>query len=161
MAKLSIFQKIKQWLGIGGAKVELVNMPKSITKNDKTVSGQLRVTTKSDQNVKSIEYTVEERWTSKGSGESKTKEFELGKKVYNQEFTIKPGQEKTIDFEIPFQFIKTNEDKLKEKGGALGALGSASAFLKGHSSKYYVKVTADVVGAALDPNDSYEIEIAK
>ena len=155
---MSFFTKIKDTLGIGGVKVMLL-LPSQFPKTGGVVNGKLNLTTKSDKTVQSCEVTLVEEYTT-GRGDNKEeKEFELGKYICHEGFEIKVGETKEISFELFFGLIKSNNDNLKEKGGALGTLGKVAAYADNEKSRYYIKATADVKGVALDPDDKREIQL--
>lgn len=108
-----------------------------------------------------LEVTVEleEIWETGRAGEKTEKRFELGKLKLAEGFDMKTGEERSFDFVLPYQLIKSNADDLKEKGGALGMLGKAAAFANNEKSRYKIKAMADVKGAALDPSDDKEIQL--
>ncbi len=156
---MNILKSVKNFMGIGGVKVELT-APGQAAKADGKVSGKVTLTTKSDQHVKEVFVKVVERWTTGRGDEQQTKELELGKVMLTSaEFDIKTGEVKEFSYTCPFQILKSNADQLKEKGGALGALGSVAKFASGERSEYFVEAHADVKGAALDPSDKKAIKL--
>ncbi len=156
---MSFWGKVKQWLGIGGVKLEL-QIPSTVGKKDTQIQGQLHITSKSDQIVKEIKIIVEEEWQT-GRGEEKTrKTFQLGT-IKLPGFEIKTGESKSVEFTVPFELIKSNNDELKEKGGALGALGKLGAFAGGEKSDFFVKADADVQGTAFGPGDRKPIRLTE
>ena len=155
---MGFWGKIKQWFGIGGAKLELKCDPQ-VAKDSGQVKGQVIMTSKSDQHITKITIKMTEYYST-GSGENKrTKEFELGKLELPEEFDIKAAETKTFDFVVPFQLLKSSNDQLKEKGGVLGALGSASSFLSNEKSDYRVSASANVKGTAFSPSDMKHVKL--
>lgn len=155
---MGFFQTIKNKLGIGGVKVALT-VPGQASKAAGSVDGKITLTTKSEQEVVSVKVKLIEEYTTGRGDDKKTKEFTLGEATVSGGFTIKPGESKELSFTLPFAIIKSNNDELKEKGGALGALGKVSAFASNEKSEYFVKVEADVKAAALDPTDRKAIKL--
>lgn len=155
---MAFLSKIKQFFGAGTVKVALT-APASVEKTAGQFAGKVVLTAASDQHVLEVTVILEEEWTS-GRGENKTvKTFELGKVVLATAFDMKAGEEKAFDYVLPFELVKSNADQLKERGGALGALGAVSALAGGEKSTYKVKADADVKGAAFDPSDAKEIRL--
>ncbi len=155
---MGFFQNMKSKLGIGGVKVEL-RIPSQVGKDDGTVNGTIVLTTKSDQEVKGIEIKMIEEYTT-GRGDNKeTKELTLGQLKLNEVFTIKTGETKEIPFSLSFTIIKSSNDELKEKGGALGALGKVGAFADNEKSEYFIDADVDVTSAALDPSEKKQIKL--
>ncbi|MDA3862527.1 MAG: hypothetical protein PF689_01520 [Deltaproteobacteria bacterium] len=101
-----------------------------------------------------------EEWST-GRGENKTtKEFVLGElDLVEDNFKIKPGETKDYDFNLKYEFIKSKNDKMKDKGGVNGALGKTGSFLDAEKSVYFVSADVDVKGTALDPGDKQKIKL--
>jgi sporulation-control protein spo0M len=155
---MGFFQNVKNKLGIGGVKVEL-QVPGQITKNSGVIEGKITLTTKSEQEVVSYTVKMYEEYTTGRGNEKKTKQYELGKIKIPESFVIKPGDVKEFNFSLPFTLLKSSNDELIEKGGALGALGKMASFASNEASKYFVDADVDVKSAALDPSDKKEIRV--
>ena len=155
---MGLLQTIKNKLGIGGVKVKLI-VPGQVSKESGLVQGRVELTSKSDQEVVNIRYVVVEEFT-KGRGDNQTiRNFELGEITNETSFSIKKGDRKTFEFEVPFQLLKSNADSLKEKGGAIGKIGSMAKFMNNEKSNYFIVAEVDVKSAALDPSDKKEIKL--
>ncbi|AUP81103.1 sporulation protein [Flavivirga eckloniae] len=155
---MGILQTIKNKLGIGGVKVKL-QVPGQLSKGDNSVDGTVTLTTKSEQEVINITVKLIEEFTT-GRGENKTtKELDLGEVTIPANFTIKPGETKDIQFSLPYQLANSTADDLKEKGGALGAVGSLSKFANNEKSEYFIDAEADVKSAVIDPSDKKEVRL--
>jgi hypothetical protein len=155
---MSFFAKVKQFFGAGTVKVEL-SVPAQASKAAGQMGGTVVLNALSDQHVIDLKVTLTEKWST-GRGEDKeTKEFELGATKVAAAFDMQTGENRSFEFTLPFQLIKSNADVLKEKGGAMGMLGKAAAFANAEQSTYEVKAVADVKGAALDPSDSKTIRL--
>lgn len=155
---MSFFSKIKQWLGMGTVSVQ-VQCPPSFSVSAGTISGTVTVTGKSDQVVDSIEVKLEEEFTTGRGDDKETKTYTLGQ-VKLPGFEIKTGESKTVEFTLPFAYSKTNAEELAEKGGALGGLGKMAKFANAEKSVFEVRATADVKGAALDPDHKVQVQKA-
>lgn len=155
---MGFFQNIKNKLGIGGVNVSLT-IPAQAEKTAGTIEGKITLTTKSEQLVSGIEVKMIEEYTTGRGDDKTTKELTLGELKLSEEFTIKPGETKEIAFTLPFSIIKSNNDELKEKGGALGALGKVGAFADNEKSEYFIEADVDVKSAALDPSDKKQIKL--
>ncbi len=149
---------VKQFLGVGGVKIALA-VPSQAQKSKQQLEGTVVLTAKSDQHIMELTVKLTESWTT-GRGEDKTtKEFELGAIALPAPFDMRAGEVKEVPFTLPFTLLKSSNDQLIEKGGALGALGKVAAFAGAEKSTYCVKAEADVKGTALDPSDSKEIRL--
>jgi hypothetical protein len=155
---MGLLQKIKSKLGIGGVKIQL-DVPAQYSTEACMATGKFTLTTKSDQDVKTMEVKLIEKRTTGRGDDAKTKEYTLGSQKFNNEFAIKTGENKTFDFEFPFEVKQSMNDKLKEKGGAMGAIGSLGKFAKGEKSEYVIDVSVDVKAAALDPTEEQEVKL--
>ncbi|MCB9235362.1 MAG: sporulation protein [Bacteroidia bacterium] len=155
---MGFFDKIKNKLGIGGVKVEL-KVPGQVEKASGVISGTVILTTKSDQEIKEIEIKVLEEYTTGRGDDKKTKTFTLGSVKMSDVFPIKTGETKEVPFTVNFEILKSNNDELAEKGGALGTLGKLGKFASNEKSAYFVEADVDVAAAALDPSDKKEIRM--
>jgi hypothetical protein len=155
---MSVWTKIKQWMGIGGVKLELAVAPQC-PKGAGKFGGAVKLTSKSEQQVTSIEVKLVEEWSTGRGAEKKTKTLELGKTSIDGAFTLKAGEQRQIDFVVPFELVKSSNDRLKEKGGVLGAMGKAGAFMDSESSTYKIVADASVKGTAFGPGDSRTIQL--
>ncbi len=155
---MGFIQTIKNKLGIGGVKVSL-QVPGQIAKDKLVVDGKITLTSKSDQEVVSYTLKLVEVYTTGRGDDKKTTELELGQIKVNNSFVIKAGDTKEFDFSLPFALVKSDNDELKEKGGAMGALGKLGSFANNEKSTYFVNAEVDVKSAALDPSDKKDIRI--
>lgn len=152
---MGIFGNLKNKLGIGGVKVEL-QIPGQIAKDSSVVNGKVVLTTKSEQQVVSCKVKMIEEYTTGRGDQKKTKTFELGVVMLNLNMAIMPEQTKEIEFALPFSSLKSDNDRLKEMGGALGALGKLASFAGNEKSEFFIIADIDVKSAALDPSDKKE-----
>ncbi len=155
---MGFFQSIKNKLGIGGVSVEL-RVPMQISKDSDAVDGVIVLTTKSEQEIVSSSVKLYEDFETGRGDEKKKKTFELGTVKLTDSFVIKPGETKEIAFKLPFSILKSDNDELKEKGGALGAIGKLGAFASNEKSSYFIEADVDVKSAALDPSAKKEVKI--
>lgn len=150
---MGFFDKIKQFFGIGTVSAKLNVTPATFKATDSEIKGTLVITGKSDQDIESVEVKFEEKWSKGKDDDKQEKTFTLGTFKMNQPFSIKKDEVKTIEFAIPFEMVKSDNDKLKEKGGVLGGLGKMGSFLDNEKSDFELVATVDVKGATFDPND--------
>jgi len=155
---MSIFTKIKQGLGIGTLKVEL-QVPGQVDKTSGTLQGQAVLSAKSDQQVKSIELKLVEKYSTGRGEEQKTREFELGKLALNDAFAIKQDETKTIPFTLSFTFLRSSNQSLAEEKGALGALGKAAVFARNERSEFEVRAEVKLEGTVLNPSATEPIQL--
>jgi len=145
-----MFGKVKKWLGIEGAKMELI-LPEEINKKEGVVTGQLHLSALTEQKVTSITVKVIEKYT-RGRGESKLiDEFVIGEIVLDRTIEINQDTPMEIDFELPFEFIKSEMDEIEEQNILKRGLVSLAKLAEGVKSTYRIEASAQVAGVALDP----------
>ncbi len=148
---MSFFQKVKQFLGIVGVKVEM-QVDDTFSKTGSVIQGKVIITSKSDQQILAVKVSFEETWKI-GKGESETvKNFDLGEWMSEQEFSIKAGQTKEFPFTMNYSMIKSENDRMAESSSVGKALGGIGKMLDGEQSVFKLIAMADVKGAAFDPN---------
>jgi len=156
---MGFFQKLKDKLGIGGVKIS-VDLSPGINEAEPITKGQVHFTSKSDKTVTKIKFKIIEEFTTGRGDDKKMKEYNLGSLEINESFELKSGDNKTVDFSVPFVLRKSNAQELSEKGGALGALGKMSKFASNEEAKYFLLVDVDVKDVFLGPNKKLEFSIA-
>jgi hypothetical protein len=156
---MGFFDNIKQFVGVGGVKLDL-QIPAQFSKEMSELVGKLIITTKSDQKINSVSYKFIEEYTTGRGDEKKEQEFELGRIEDKQAFELKAGEAKEISFTIPFKMLKSSNDELAEKGGMLGGIGKLAKMADNEKSVYKVKVDVDVDKTAgiFDPSVDKEIK---
>ncbi len=156
---MSFMQKVKQVLGIGGVKVTL-DVPETFSREGDTISGKIKLTSKSDQHITELEVKLEEVWKIRKGDDEEIKEFDLGEWKSNEAFDIKTGETKEFAFALNYQLIKSENDEMQETAGKVGkALGGLGKMMDGEKSTFWLNASADVKGTALDPNDAVEIKL--
>jgi len=155
---MGFMDKVKQFFGMGGVTVKLECDPQA-SRQGGMVNGVVHLVSKSDLHILELNVALKEAFTTGRGDDEETEEFELGKIVIGGAFDIKAGENKSIPFQLPYQILKSNADDLKEKGGALGALGSMAKFANNEKSAYFVEADCDVKGTAFDPGDKQTIHL--
>lgn len=156
---MSFFGKLKQGLGIGGVKPRL-EIPAQVSKDAGIVNGTVFLTTKRPQQVTGIKVIMREVVTTGDTVEDRrTEEFKLGDTTSDQPFAIQPGEEKRIDFTLPFAARHTAAESLAREGGVLGALGQVGQAFDERRSRYYVIAQVTVEGTVLGPSVSKSISL--
>lgn len=154
---MSFFQKVKQFLGIVGVKVEM-EVADTFSKKGSTLQGKVIITSKSDQQILSVEVGFEEVWRI-GKGEDETmKTFDLGEWKSEEVFDIKAGETRVFPFTLNYSLIKSENDRMMESSKVGKALGGLGKLMDGEKSNFWLKAMADVKGAAFDPNCVKELK---
>jgi sporulation-control protein spo0M len=150
---MGFLDKIKNTFNIGGVKLEL-QMDTNIQKSAGEVSGKIVFTAQSDKKIKKINLELLEEWKiDRQNEEPISKSFILGNKDLNESFEMKAGDIKILDFTLPFQFVNSENDTVKDMGGAVSLLGKAGALIDHEKSIFTFTASADIEGTAFGPND--------
>lgn len=152
---MSFLDTIKGWLNIGGVKVKLQGVGPTVSKTGNTLTGSVILTSKSDKHIMGLRYRFFLKKTTGRGNEKETKEFTLGESRTLEEFDLKTGESKTIEFIITYGIEKT----LKDMGGVLGGIGKLASFASAEKFEYFVTAEASVKGAAFSPSDRVPITV--
>lgn len=156
---MGLFSKLKKGLGIGTAKVELVEVPSEITKSTQEISGKVTITAKSDQKVLSVRVAVVELSTSEINGQQREIKKDLAF-VKLDGFDLKQNETRTLPFTIAL--VTGGKVSVEIFGGTLEISGGSN--LSSSNSmfspiKYQVVAVADCEGVAIDPTDAKALTI--
>jgi len=147
-----MFGKVKKWLGIEGAKLELV-VPEEIFESSSSVTGKIRFFSMNEQRVKSIKIVLIEKYSRGRRSNKLTDEYQLGEIILNNSFVIPANEHIEIDFTLPFKIVKSEMDELQRKNILTASLAKTAKWINGVQSIYRVEAEAKVEGVALDPFD--------
>ena len=150
---LSRFKKV---LGIEGVKVELLLDEEY--RNTGTLTGQVLLTSLSDQTVKSISIKLVEKYKRGRKEAQLIDEYPIGQLKLNGPVKIKKDEEKVLDFELSYKLGESPMDFLEQKNFFYKGVVKAAKFLKGVKSTYRIEATADVKGTKLHPADSQVVK---
>src|SRR5512133_4312001 len=106
---MSFFGKVKQFFGAGTVKVEL-SVPPSVPKAGLQVPGKITLNALSDQHIIDVTVLLEEEWQTGRDDDKQTKTFELGKLTLAQAIDMKQGEQRVLEFVLPYQLINANAD---------------------------------------------------
>jgi len=153
-----MFGKVKKWLGIEGVKLELL-LPEEIRESSGVVNGQIRFTSMNDQTVSYMKIIMVEKF-SRGRGEEKLiDEYELGSIDMDTIIEIPANEAVEIEFELPFEMMKSEMDEMEDKNIFMGGLVKAAKWVRGAKSEFRIIAEAKVKGVALDPFDKRTIDL--
>ncbi|MBK7449488.1 MAG: sporulation protein [Anaerolineales bacterium] len=156
---MGLFSKLKKGLGIGTAKVELVEVPSQINRNTEEVSGKVTITAKSDQKVLSVRVAVVELSTSEFNGQQREMKKDLAF-VKLDGFELKENETRNLPFSIAM--VTGGKVSVELFGGTLSISGGTN--LSSSNSvfspiKYQIVAVADCEGVAIDPTDAKPLAI--
>jgi hypothetical protein len=154
-----MFGTVKKILGIEGVKLELVVADK-ISKEAGIVSGIIKLTSLSDDNlVESISLKMVEKY-SRGRGESKLiNEYPMGELVKQEKVTISKNDIIEIPFEMEFVYVKSEMDKMEDNNFFAKGLVKLAKKVRGVSSEYTLRAEAKIKGTTLNPFDIKTINL--
>jgi sporulation-control protein spo0M len=141
---MSFFKKIKQGLGIGTAKVELMDVETYFPRDAKEITGTVILTAKSDQKVKSVKVSLMEKTTTTFGNETREQRRQIESVVVTEAFDLKADEARKLPFKMPVDF--GGKLSVNLFGGTLEISASS-----GPKPVYEVVATADLEGVALDP----------
>ncbi len=147
-----MINRVKQWLGIEGVKVEL-NIPYEISQQAEVIEGTLRFTSLHDQTVEQIKLVFIERYTRGRRKEKRIDEYELGSLVLKEPFEVPAGRVVEKKFRLPFTVVHSDMEEMGKRNIFARGLVGALKVLEGVKSEYRVEVEAKVKGVALNPFD--------
>ncbi|MBK8620984.1 MAG: hypothetical protein IPN79_04290 [Saprospiraceae bacterium] len=146
-----MIDNIKKVLGIEGLKMD-VSIQSKIDKNAGIITGVIKLTTLRDTQVSGITIKVMEKY-SRGRGKNLlVNEYVMGIKQLKQHISVKKNEEKFVDFEVPFQFVKSEMDQWQDQNFLMRGLISMAKKAKGVKSEFYVLAEAQEVGTKLSPH---------
>lgn len=164
---MGIFDGMKKKLNIGGVKIALKNVPTNISFNSPNVEGIAEFTSKSEQKVKSLSVRLYmQDYSEPGAANDPSNNRDIASSEINQGFDIKPGESKSIPFNLAISasgILKAAKGALGKLADnpvvdALGKMGDAAQILQ-HNKKaeYYLEVVANVEGVALNPSARVQV----
>jgi hypothetical protein len=146
-----MIDSIKKVLGIEGLKMD-VSIEGKIDKNAGKVVGVIKLTTLRDTQVSGITIKVMEKYK-RGRGKNQlVNEYVMGIKQLKQHISVKKNEEKFVEFEVPFQYVKSEMDQWQDQNFIMKGLISVAKKVKGVSSEFYVLAEAQEVGTKLSPH---------
>lgn len=152
---MGLFGKLKKGLGIGTAKVQLLDTPTQISKDTKEISGKVTITAKSDQKIKTIRVKLVEKSVSQVNGQQREIKTDLAFAQLDG-FDLKQDETRTLPFTIVL--VASGSVKMEVFGGTLEISGGSPVSSSMFSGKTFELVAvADLEGVALDPTDAKPI----
>lgn len=147
-----MLDKVKQWFGIEGVKVELL-LPEAVSMKSGKIKGQLQFTSMNAQTVQNIKLKLIEIYTRGRRSNKVTSEYELGEVTIFESFVVPAELPIIIDFELPFELLKSEIDEMADKNVVLGGVAKLAKMTRGVNSEYRVECEVDVKGTRLNPFD--------
>jgi hypothetical protein len=147
-----MLDKVKQWFGIEGVKVELI-IPEAVSLNSGIIKGQLQFSSLNAQTVQNINLKLIEIYTRGRRKNKMTNEYEIGQVTIFESFQVPAELPILVDFELPFELLKSEIDEMADKNFLLGGVAKLAKISRGVNSEFRVEVEANVKGTRLNPFD--------
>jgi len=154
-----MFGKMKKWFGIEGVKVEL-ELPETVNKKLGIVRGQLVFSTMQPQIVNYVKVVMIETYKRGRKDEKRIDDYEIGKILLDAELEIQPDEPMVIDFELPFEMLKSDIDEFGDKNFLTKGIVNIAKRSRGVKSIFRIEVEADVKGTRLNPFDKKEVKLS-
>jgi hypothetical protein len=152
-----MFDKVKNWLGIEGAKISIINI--EVDKDLQLLSGKVSLTTSSDQHIHSMIITVKEKYT-RGRRKSKLSDvYTIGNTEILIDELITAEEPLEKEFEVAYQMKLSSVDSFGRKNLLNRALAKTAKAIKGVNSIYTCTVELSIEGNRLKPYDSTIVNI--
>ncbi|MFK7950867.1 MAG: sporulation protein [Saprospiraceae bacterium] len=151
-----MLDKVKQWFGIEGVKVELI-IPEAVSLKNGVIKGQLQFSSMNAQTVQNINLKLVEIYTRGRRKNKMTNEYEIGQVTIFESFQVPAELPILVDFELPFELLKSEVDEMADKNFLLGGVAKLAKLSRGVNSEFRVEVEADVKGTRLNPFDKKTI----
>jgi hypothetical protein len=148
--------KVKQWFGIEGVKVELM-LPEAVSVKSGLVKGQLQFMSMNTQTVQNIKLKLIEIYSRARRSNKVTSEYQLGEVTIYEYFEVPAELPIIIDFELPFELLKSEIDEMANKNAVLGGVAKFAKFTRGVNSEFRVECEVEVKGTRLSPFDKKNI----
>ena len=145
-----MLKKIKDLLGIEGVKVDLF-IPEEVNISNGSLSGQAVFSSQTDQQISNMTVKLIEKYKRGRSDSKLINEYLLGSVQIELDMGIMAGEEKKIDFELPFNMMLSEMDHLESRNIFVRGMVRLAKKLKKVSSEYKVELTAKIKGTKLNP----------
>ena len=152
-----MFEKVKNWLGIEGAKVSIIEV--EVDKSQQLLSGKVELSTASNQQINSMIVTVKEKYT-RGRRKSKLSDvFTIGITEIPLDREITAEEPVYLEFEMAYILKLSSMDSFGEKNIINKALAKTAKTIKGVNSIYTCTVELIVDGNKLKPYDTVIVKL--
>ena len=152
-----MFDKVKNWLGIEGAKISIVDL--EINKAQRILSGTVQINSASNQHINSLIVTVKEKYT-RGRRKSKLSDiYTIGRVEIHLDLEIAAEEPIVKAFEVNYQMKLSSMDSFGQKNLLNKALAKTAKAIKGVNSIYTCTVELIVKGNKLKPYDSVIVKL--
>ena len=152
-----MFEKVKNWLGIEGAKISIIEV--EVDKSQQILSGKVELSTASNQRINSMIVTIKEKYT-RGRRKSKLSDvYTIGMSEILLDREITAEEPLQLEFEVTYKLKLSSIDSFGEKNFVNKALAKTAKTIKGVNSIYTCTVELLVDGNKLKPYDTTIVKL--
>ncbi len=145
-----MFEKVKQYFGIEGVKVNLL-LPEEVRSYEKQLSGTVQLASMNRQIVQSIQIKMIELYTRGRGNDKRIDEYQLGSINFQENIEIVPESPFELAFTLPFRLIRSEVEAFGDKNFIFKGIAGAAKLAYGAKSAFFVVAEAKVKGTALPP----------
>lgn len=150
--------KVKQYLGIEGIKISL-ELPEILLKKDGIISGNIVLTSKNTQTARSFSLRLIEKYH-RGRRKSKLiNEYIIGEILLKKNVVVSAGTTEKIPFKLPYKVSESRMDQIERSYFLMKGLVQLAKWSNAVKSEYRIEAEADVVGTALDPSCTVQVQL--
>lgn len=152
-----MLKKVKNWLGIEGVKLSISSI--EVDQENRSVLGQIILTSGSEQEIEAIKVIIQEKYT-RGRRKSKLSDiYTLASTIIEVDKSINPNESIPLDFSIGYDLKESSIDRFGNKNIFNKGLSGIAKLVKGVKSEYSCTVEAYVSGNRLKPFDKVLVEL--
>ncbi len=144
-----MLQKIKNILGIEGVKIGLT-CPETLSKNETTIEGQVKLSSKSKNRISSIKIKLIEKYKRGRQEAILIDEYLLSEMELETDLLLQEGISETLNFSLPISLLLSDMDKLAQKNFITKGIVSMAKKAKNVKSYYRVEVEAFIEGVPVN-----------
>lgn len=150
--------KVKQILGIEGVNVSL-QLPVDLSKKTEELTGEIVLSSKSDQTINSILVQFIERFSRGSKKEKRIDEYIIGKLFLEGPMVIKADQTIVKKFTLNYEISKSEMDHIEDQNFLFRGFVKLAKMINKVKSEYRVEVEVDVKGTTLNPISKEYIQL--
>lgn len=153
-----MFGRVKKWLGIEGAKMELL-LADSYRLKHKMIDGMIIFYAMNDERIESVHIQLIEKYHRGRRKNKLVNEIVLGEMTVDAPFDVPQDEEVELKFKLEYEPSMSPMDQLGSSNFMMKGIVGAAKKLKGVKSHYFVIAEAKVKGTKFSPFVKNEVFI--
>lgn len=153
-----MFGRVKKWLGIEGAKMELL-LADSYRLKHKMIDGMVIFYAMNDERIESVHIQLIEKYHRGRRKNKMVNEIVLGEMTVDAAFDVPQDEEVELKFKLEYEPSMSPMDQWGSSNFMMKGLVGAAKKMKGVKSHYFVIAEATVKGTKFSPFVKNEIFI--